>query len=265
VEMTVSQSLSQAWVRAIAEGKIVNEFPTNEDDPFGQWKQGDTIRFGLQLENGRPEYFAKNVTASTDLKPTFIERTVGEMGFVIQFNGYRALRPGGKRPPIGKQSDFSGDCRFFCHDPSQNLSLLKRDPLIQVALPNWRWNAYYNATPFEQEGHILWIPVKVETTCTSLPHFPQELTSEFLEDILALFRNSRRAIIFFNSLHAGASVNHIHWQGVYHKQELAIERAAVVSRGSVTLLDGFLVDDHLRRALELTTLPGEKIFQLIEN
>jgi hypothetical protein len=169
------------------------------------------------------------------------------------------------------------------------------------------------------------------------------LTSEFLEDILALFRNSRRAIIFFNSLHAGASVNHIHWQGVYHKQELAIERAAVVSRGSVTLLDGFLVDglvfgketeakeifpwisqcqstgipfnliligeriylilrnldhevveefpigimasmelagkiitsdkvlyesmsdDHLRRALELTTLPGEKIFQLIEN
>lgn len=241
MEMTVSQSLSQAWARAVSEGKIVNEFPANNNDPSGQWQHGNIIRFGLRLENGRPEYFARNVTRGTDLTATLAEREVGDTGFQIQFNGWRALRPGGKRPSIGKQPDVPDNCRFFCHDPNQNLSILRRDPLIQVALANWRWDAYYNATPFEKEGHVLWIPVSVENTRTLIPHLPQAITPDFLEDAVVLFRNSRRAIILFNSLHAGASVDHLHFQGVYHKQELAIERA-LFSDEPVSLLDDFLFE-----------------------
>src|SRR3989344_7102697 len=146
-EIAVAQDLllSSVWIKAVKDGKIVNEFKA---------LNGDRIQFGLALQNGRIEYYAKNIETGYEIPALVEEKMIGQSGFTIQFNGYRALKPGGKIPSIGRQQDISGeaaDCRFYCQDPSRTLSILKRDPLIQIALPNYKWNGYYNATPFEKD------------------------------------------------------------------------------------------------------------------
>jgi hypothetical protein len=236
--ITVVQDLSSVWFKAVKDGKIINEFEAN-DDQQERWKKGQLIRFGLIFDNGTLKYFARNITTSTDIQASVDEKVIENSNFIVQFNGFRALKPGGKIPNIGRQKDVpaeASNCRFYCQDPKGSLSILRRDPLIQVALPNWKWNAYYNAMPFEEEGHFLWLPVSVDGTTTIIPHIPQELSHALLEDALVLFRNSDKLAIFFNSLHAGASVNHIHLQAVFHKGTLSIETASIVEREGLAVL-----------------------------
>ena len=141
------------------------------------------------------------------------------------FNGYRALRPGGELKPIGQQPDISPDperCRFSCQDSRDPLSLLARDPLLQLPLTHFTWRAYYNAAPIGPDGHFLWVPTDSETSAT-LSHFPQILSLKFLEDAFSLFDQLQHTLLFFNSLHSGASVNHIHFQAIDYKQPLPVE------------------------------------------
>jgi hypothetical protein len=218
--ISVAQNLSDAWVDAVRSGKIVNNFETTEKEH---------IEFGLRMAGETIEYYAKNLNTGTPISATVEEKMVPGTAFRIQYNGYRALRPGGAARSAGKQPAISGDvekCRFFCQDPKQPLSILRRDHLCQVALHHYRWNAYYNTAPFEKEGHFLWIPAVIDGALTVSPHLLQYLTLPLLEDVLDLFRQSDSMILFFNSLHAGASVNHIHIQGVFHAERLAIEDAA---------------------------------------
>lgn len=231
-EMTVTQNLLSAWIKAVKEGKIVNEFEV---------PNGKKIQFGLTIQSGYLKYYAKNIETGCEIPALVEEKMIDQSDFVTQFNGYRALKPGGKIPHIGRQPDISGEainCRFYCQEPSRKLSILNRDPLIQIALPNYKWNAYYNAMPFEKEGHFLWLPVFTDRA-TTIPHIQQELSRAFLEDALALFRQSDRLIVFFNSLHAGASVNHIHLQAIFHKKALSIESASVIKRAGRTILNGY--------------------------
>jgi len=57
-----------------------------------------------------------------------------------------------------------------------------------------------------------------------------------------LFKNSNRLLIFFNSLHAGASVNHIHFQAILHRKELSIENAAIIEKASFAVFDSYPVN-----------------------
>ncbi len=240
--MKITQDLSIAWREAVASGRIANEFEASSDDPTGRWSKGDLVRFGLVLVDGVIQYDAQNMRTAKQIEASVEERTLGSTGFVCQFNGYRALRPGGTAQRLGQQPDISptaADCRFYCQDPKHSLSLLKRDPLLQVRLAHARWNVYYNATPFEKEGHFLWVPAIVDATIAVIPHLPQMLTREFVEDIVLLFRQATQSIIFFNSLHAGASVNHIHTQSVFHNQRLAIENAKTIEYKGFNILDGY--------------------------
>jgi hypothetical protein len=104
--------------------------------------------------------------------------------------------------------------------------------LQQVNLRHFSWNAYYNAAPIEKNGHFLWIPVQKSDGETCLPHFPQVLTFEFLEDAIYLFKKLDQSIVFFNGLHAGASVNHIHLQAVHHHQPLALATTPLKPMGN---------------------------------
>jgi len=240
--MRITQDLSAAWNEAVASGSIANEFEAPADDPLERWSKGDRVRFGLAVKGESIAYDARNLRTGTEIEAAVEERLVDSTGFVCQFNGYRALRPGGGAPRLGRQPDISptsADCRFYCQDPKKPLSLLKRDPLLQVRLRHCRWNAYYNASPFEKEGHFLWVPIVVDGAATVIPHFPQALTREFIEDLLLLFRHSTESVVFFNSLHAGASVNHFHAQAVFRKNPLAIEHARTGDYKGFTILDGY--------------------------
>lgn len=70
---------------------------------------------------------------------------------------------------------------------------------------------------------------------------PRSISRPILEDLLALFRGSESMLFFSNALHAGASVNHIHLQSVFHGERLAIEEAQTSSSKvpSVHLLYGY--------------------------
>lgn len=233
--ISAGQNLSDAWLSAVRAGKIANEFETPEKH---------RVQFGLTAEDGGIAYFAKNLTTGSPIPATVQERTIPGTTFRIQYNGYRALRPGGNPRSVGRQPDIPGEadqCRFYCQDPAHPLSILRHDPLAQVALSHHRWNGYANAVPFEKRGHFLWIPVLVDGTRTVLPHRTQHLSRPIIEDLLALFRRSESMLFFFNALHAGASVNHIHLQSVFHGERLAIEEAQTLPSKvpSVRLLHGY--------------------------
>lgn len=225
--MSVFQDLSEAWLNAVGAGKIVNEFETSGKE---------RLESGLAFKGGRIEYYARNLTTGAPVVVIVEERPVAGTAFRIQYNGVRALRAGGRPRPAGKQPDLPGEagqCRFHCQELSQRSSILRREPVAQVALKHSRWNAYPNATPFEREGHLLWIPIVLDGPSTVLPHLLQRLSFPLLEDILILFRRSRSMLLFFNALHGGASVNHIHVQGLFHRERLAIEAAETLpSSGS---------------------------------
>lgn len=237
--------LYESWHQAIANNLIMSQFEAMFDDDSNEkkWNQGDIISYGIKRIENQLHYYAINETQWRVIPGEVKEKRVdigNSAHFICQFNAYRALRPGGKRRKLGRQpniSDEASKCRFFCQNPSQSLSLLNRKPLLQVSLKHFVWNAYHNVAPLEKEGHFLWIPIHKTSSIDHILHFPQRLSLEFLEDMVDLFQKLDQTILFFNSLHAGASVNHLHFQSVYHQHILPLEIAPTISKLSCELLD----------------------------
>lgn len=240
----LTRQLKEAWDKAVVNGQIINEFQASETDPEGQWVVGDRITFGIHQKNGINAYTAYNLTQSHEIQSAVEERAIEgigkEINFTCQFNGYRALRPGGGRKALGPQPDISptaSDCRFFCQDDTHPLSLLVRAPMLQLSLQHFTWNAYYNAAPIEPDGHFLWVP---SLQAESLTHIPQALSLPLLEDALSLFKQFPGTLLFFNSLHSGASVNHIHFQASIYKQPLPVENWPLQKQKDHYLLNGYV-------------------------
>lgn len=223
----LTEQLQSAWNQAVLEDKLINEFLADKDDAQGQWTKGDRIIFGIRQQNNQNRYYARNLTQNRDIHSKVEEREILNVGpgnnFTCQFNGYRALRPGGSRKPLGRQPDISPkpeDCRFACQDATRPLSLLAREPLVQKTFAHFTWNAYYNAAPIEPDGHFLWVPTRSKDTLT---HLTQTLSQPILEDAFQLFKQLSQSLLFFNSLHSGASVNHIHFQSIVSHRPLPAE------------------------------------------
>jgi len=220
---SLTQQLYSAWQQAVANNKLINQFIATTDDTEGRWLQGDAIAFGIKHHNGQNTYYARNLTQNRPIQGAVEEKQIDGLGFTCQFNGYRALRPGGQPKPVGRQADISPDperCRFSCQNPRDPLSLLNRQPLLQRPLQHFVWRAYYNAAPIDPDGHFLWVPTD---STTGLVHLPQRLSLKLLEDAFTLFQQLEHTLLFFNSLHSGASVNHIHFQAMNYAQPLPAE------------------------------------------
>jgi hypothetical protein len=72
-----------------------------------------------------------------------------------------------------------------------------------------------------------------------LPHLPQVLDYQQLEDFLAMVRAGSGMTTFFNSLHGGASANHLHFQAVHCERALAVETAGRRQHGPYALLSDY--------------------------
>ncbi len=221
-QQDISAYLRLAWQQAVVGGELINEFQADRDDENGQWAKGDRITFGVEQHNNRYRYYARNLTQNCKIESAVEERaiahlspdTVHSVDFTCLYNGYRALRPGGARKALGRQPDISPtpeDCRFACQNRDRPLSLLARPPLFQKTFQHFTWNAYYNVSPIEPNGHFLWVPTR---SSNQLTHLPQILSLPLLEDAFALFKQLSQSFLFFNALHSGASVNHIHFQSI---------------------------------------------------
>ncbi len=232
--------LYQTWKQAVLAGKVINQFEAVQDDANGRWAKGDRIIYGVKAIDNQLAYYAHNLSQHCDIQGAIAQKSIGNTGYLCRLNSYRALRPGAGNRPTGRQPDISAEpslCRFHCQNREHPISLLRRDPLLSVSLTHFNWNAYYNVAPLETEGHFLWIPTDVTG---DMPHLLQQLTPPLIEDAVQLFTQLSNTILFFNALHAGASVNHIHLQAVYHRQPLPIESALTRDYKGYQLLDGYL-------------------------
>ena len=246
-----------AWLQAVLNKSVINQFEAPEADSLQRWDKGDQIIYGVRYQDNQFTYYAHNLTQNYDIEGATEEKRVGDTGYLCRLNSYRALRPGAGHRLVGRQPDISADaklCRFHCQDDSHPISLLRRDPLLSVPLTHFTWNAYYNVAPLEKEGHFLWMPTT--DNGTAIPHMLQRLTPELIEDTVQLFSQLSQSILFFNALHAGASVNHIHFQAVYHRQPLPVESISLVNYKGYQLLDGYpaqaVVFDAKEQTAELT-------------
>lgn len=244
----LTRRLYAAWKQAVLENKVINQFEAALDDPDGRWVKGDRIIYGVTSLNQQFVYYARNLTRGCDIKSATAQKQVsdnrnaGSTSYLCRLNGYRALRPGSGHRPLGRQPDISADsalCRFHCQNKAHPISLLRREPLLLARLTHFTWRAYYNVAPLDAEGHFLWIPTI--PTSSGLTHMLQRLTPALIEDALQLFGRLSHSIFFFNALHAGASVNHIHFQSVSHYQPLPVESSRTMKYKGYDLLDNYPV------------------------
>ncbi len=233
VRMALLQDLSSIWENLVRKGEIKNRFT----GPDGRW-----IESGIRMGGEGPEHYAIDSVSGEDIRAGLLERPVGPAGFVLQLNQYRALKPRAKMLGLGRQLPYSpdvNDCFFACQDPANPLSLLQRNVPVRTMLRNYQWAAVHNALPVEKNGHFLWVPVRSSGALTIYPHWVQALSLPLLEDFLTLAVSNVNAMTFYNAMHAGGSVNHIHYHSVFRKGPRPIEAAATVFRHGRLYLDGY--------------------------
>jgi hypothetical protein len=231
--MTIALDLSATWEHTVGAGKIRNQF---------KGANGNRIESGVRMAAGGPQHYAIDLETGHEIAAAVLERPIGPSGFVLLLNEFRSLKPRAPMLGLGRQRDYSAevsDCFFACQDPSNPLSILRRHAPLRTALPNLQWAALPNALPVEKGGHFLWMPVLTDGAITTFPHSPQVLTFPVLEDLLVLAASGTNLLTFYNSMHAGASVNHMHFHTVHRGQQMAIEKASILSLGGRHFLDDY--------------------------
>lgn len=208
-----------------------------------------TVMYGVrQAATGGFGFFAEDEKGRDLTGDYFDERSEGNVaGFIVELNATRAFRPGGGDRQPGRQREVSTSpeaCRFFCCDASNSQSLLIRAIVGTVSPSDVKdlsssWQVYPNLAPFEPDGQFLIVPAGDDG---SLPHEPQHLTESRMRDMIALCVASDELVIFFNSVHAGATVNHFHLQAVHHGDKLPIQKSIPSGPGVTPLADSYPVN-----------------------
>ncbi len=225
-------NLTSAWNDFVGKGFVKNIFTD---------KQGRKVEAGARLGKNGAEPYAIDADTKQDVcqPPQFIQ-LANKME--ILFNHAGALKP--HTPPVGagRQPDLPTsvtDCTLKCQEANNPLSVLNREFLVEVAVANKRWRAYPNVAPWEARGVAIWLVCVTEQNKVSLPHTTQALNFEDVEDFLEIAKACQGWITFFNSLHAGASANHLHFQSVYLDHKLAVESAPTVKMGEYNFLKDY--------------------------
>lgn len=260
--------LSLIWRKAVEAGQLASEFTAPYDDAEGRWKSGDKVLLGINHSVQGFCYSAKNLSTDKVIKSPVKERQISRTEFRCQLNAYRRLRPGGSVLTTGHSPEISPhsiECGFYCQNHTHPLSLLHRLPLAQIKLKNHLWNAYYNAVPLEVAGHFIWTPACTSNHLPALPHYLQTLDRAVIEDVFLLHAASKNFVLLFNSLHAGASVNHLHVHTVYRKHPLAIENQRAVACGRFYLLDSYPAQSFMFQGIQSVELVSEFALRLQES
>lgn len=211
--------LAHGWRLLVSEGTLVAE--------------AGGARFGVRPGLAGPEDFAE-IEGRIE---TGRKRRVAGPALMFQHSPAREHKPGGRRDLIpGRQihPSFEGDgrpCRFLEDEPDHPHSIGRRNPLAWLGVGSG-WAVLPNLSPFEPAGTFVVVP---SPRVGEYPHEPQRLDREAVAGLLAMGAGFDRHLAFFNSAHAGASVNHRHLQLVAVPEELPIENAPVAAH------DGFAV------------------------
>lgn len=254
INSTDFSEVTQHWVDLVVRGGIETTTVLKEDRRIcgREIPKGTSIKAWLTMVNGEPKPFAQ-IVGGDELNVRIVPRPVG--GFIILLSDLRSIRPGAvTNPPIGRQPEFVSPgekgCKFECAQVVTPLSLLRRVPLMEVKLKNGDYAVLPNAAFFDPRGHVLLVPIEKAEGERKYPHRPQWMTLADLEDLFWFQELNPDQLGFFNSIHAGATVDHIHAQSVYHGEQLAIEKASTNRHGEVMILGedyparGLVFDRH---------------------
>ena len=228
--MSIGIDLDQAWLEYAEQGKIINQFVAYFDDPAGWWKTNDILETGVVIKEGKPVYYAKNITQEIIFETNKPIKSLNQ-NLEAVFMPHRRLRATAANPkspgPQAAPSDDPLKCGFYCQDPGHQHSLLPRTPLALLPVLNRRyWAIFYNFSPFEKNGHFMLLPVRLQGVHIDLTHYLQHMELGFLQDAISLIRKCQNLLIFFNAIGAGASQNHFHYQAIAHQLgSLAIEHS----------------------------------------
>ena len=230
--MRLRIDLTEAWHRLVAKGAMQNSF---------QDASGRRIEAGVRLGPHGPESYAIAAETGADVCDGAELSRFGS-GMELLYNPVGKLKPHTPPSKPGRQADIPAEasaCPLGCQDPDNPLSILRRPALVEIPCPNRQWRAYPNVAPWEARGILIWVPCPADGTVRTLPHVEQVLGPADLEDFLSIAGCGDGMATFFNSLHGGASANHLHFQGVYCDRMLAAEWADREERGRWTLLKNY--------------------------
>ena len=231
--MTIRQDLTAAWRQAVRAGQISNR--------FRDW-QDRSVEVGIRIGANGPEHYALDLKNGTEIGAEVVQRDIEGTTLSVQWNQFRGLKPQVRPKGLGRQADYppgAKECLFACQDSSNPLSLLRRRTSVHLSLPHYQWGAVYNAFPVEKDGHFMWLPISADGSVLAYPHHLQVLNEPFFIDFVELGRAGTDTLTLFNSLHAGASVNHMHYHTVALKGSVPLDNASTIPRALRQLLDGY--------------------------
>jgi len=185
---------------------------------------------GVRREQG--EYFhTVRTEAGEELAMSCLHRTVHDR-YRLEFNEFRQIRP------VNRNTTDVSECGFGCQaspvealQNTHSLSLLNRPVLFSHTSRHGRWAGFANGSIIEPAGHFLLVhhTNDVGTPEFSLPHEPQTMTREVLEDLVQIHTHYKAGFLaFYNHLQAGGSQNHLHLQLVARRYCYPLESARVV-------------------------------------
>jgi hypothetical protein len=235
------QAVSDRWMEDVRSGRFARVIRL-EKDALG-FKAGEEIVVGLRCDRPRKVvHFARNRLTGVESRSKWVRETIGPSGFIVDWNPFRAARPfpGNGMKPEGADSSGTHGCSFECQKAVTDLSLLHRPTLIEpLDLGNWLWALYPQLAPIETALHFILVPVRKTGRAIKIPHLPQVMTREFLEDLFRFADKNGDLMLFFNGKGAGASVDHFHVQGVPNHLELPLRKARIMGRGGHRVIEDY--------------------------
>jgi hypothetical protein len=257
-------ALLTLWRNAVRSGQLKTEFVANHDDDQHRWMTGDLIVLGVTESGAGPRHYATNLRTGKVINIVVEEKSVPTSDYLCQFNGYRRLQSGANLSRQVEVAESALTCGFFCQDANNPSSILRREPLCQIELKHHLFHAYHNLAPIDAMGHFIWIPVRFDKQQLSAPHYPQKLDAALIEDFFLLRTISSNLLLVFNSLQAGATVNHLHFQAIYRARPLAIEKQRATPCGPFHILNEYPATALMFRGSESIVLVTEQVMRLQE-
>jgi len=225
-DLSLGSQLTEIVQTAIRQGHFEQEVTTPEG----------AIRFGVRDSATGHEFFAVNPKTGTEIPLQAEPPRVTALGLIIKLNEFRRLRPA---PPILKpgrrpeESFAAEDCRFGCQNAEAPNSILQRAILLRLCGRKCELAVIPQLAPLEP-AHVLLVPCEGET----FPHLDQLLFPELVADMFAMSAGAPKWIFVFNSMHAGATVRHLHLQALRWPDSLPIERAVTRREQGFTIIEG---------------------------
>ena len=249
--------LSERWIELVGNNQV--QSVCNVQDESGNTI---TIQYGLQLVNNEIQQFCvyhdskTPFLVETDYIPEEIKLTTADSQIPITVKiilNYRMfytksdpsiVRLDGKIRQLLLEKPHNDEICSFCVG---NWNLIDRPALYKIVLPITRrkLDIHWNIAPQEHKGHFLIVPEITELTNRRHQYLILE-DMENLFDLVLHCVDSTSGWFGYNCIGAGASQNHIHYQGFNCSSPVFQHNYTQFTKYSIFKLENWEIEFYLR-------------------